>query len=222
MSIRSNVVVALLGVAGFTAAANADAIASFSYDDLAGSYVGGNFSAVAVDNATLQSSGEASRLVPTEGNSVFEPGFVSALNPADFSINISVVIDGVNHATGAGSFTATDADGDTITGNLAGEWNYVGTFITFSGNMSNVFLNDNGASDNTFNGTDASSTNWSMNLPGTAPFDGAIVTLTFGQASFFGASFENAATGVTAQILPAPGAAALLGLGLTAAGRRRR
>jgi uncharacterized protein (TIGR03382 family) len=222
MSIRSNVVVALFAVAGFAAGVNADAIASFSYDDLAGSYAAGNFTAVAVDTGTLQSSGEASRLVPTEGNAVFEPGFVSAANPANFSISISVVIDGPTHATGTGSFIATDADGDTITGNLSGEWNLVGSFIAFSGNLSNVLLSDNGAADNTFNGTDASSTNWTMDLPGTAPFEGAIVTLTFGQSSFFGSAFENAATGVTAQIVPAPGAAALMGLGLVAAGRRRR
>lgn len=224
MRIRS--VVAVAGIAAVASLANADVIASFSYDDLAGSYSGtagvGNFSAVAVDTTALQSSGDASRLVPAEGNAVFEAGFVSGANPADFQINVSVNVDAPGHAVGAGTFTATDADGDTITGSIAGEWNLVGSFLAFSGNLSNVFLNDNGASDNMFNGTDGSSTDWSMNLPGSAPFEGAIVNLVFGATDFFASNFEDRATGVTAQIIPAPGALALLGLGGIVTGRRRR
>jgi benzoate membrane transport protein len=40
--------------------------------------------------------------------------------------------------------------------------------------------------------------------------------------SFFGGDFSNAQTGLTAQIVPAPGALALLGLGGLVAGRRSR
>lgn len=224
MRIRS--VLAVAGLAAAASLANADVVASFSYDDLAGSYSGnagvGTFSAVAVDTMELQSSGDASRLVPTEGSAVFEPGFVSGLNPADFQISISVNVDAPGHAVGSGTFSATDADGDTISGTIAGEWNLVGSFLAFSGNLANVVLADNGASDNMFNGTDGSSTDWSMALPGGPVFEGAIVNLVFGATDFFASNFEDRATGVTAQIIPAPGAMALLGLGGLVAGRRRR
>jgi uncharacterized protein (TIGR03382 family) len=53
-------------------------------------------------------------------------------------------------------------------------------------------------------------------------FEGAIVNLVFGATDFFQTSFAERATGVTAQIIPAPGAMALLGLGGIVAGRRRR
>jgi hypothetical protein len=52
--------------------------------------------------------------------------------------------------------------------------------------------------------------------------DGALTQIVFGAGSFFTTDFVNAATGVTAQIVPAPGALALLGLGGLVAGRRRR
>ncbi len=216
-------VLALAMVAGAAATtAHADALATFSYDDLAGTYVGGvgggSFSAVAVDTLALQSQGGASRLVPSEGDAVFQPGFVSGADLADFSVTLSVgAIDINGNRAGAGSFIATDADGDTITGNATGTWRLLGNFLAFSGSLSNVMLNGT-----TFNGTDASSTNWDMDLPGDAPYDGAIVNLVFGASDFFNTSFADRATGLTAQIIPAPGALALLGLGGLVGGRRRR
>ncbi|MFZ4572968.1 MAG: PEP-CTERM sorting domain-containing protein [Phycisphaerales bacterium] len=223
---RTRSIFAVAGLAVAASLANADVVATFTYDDLAGNFAGsggnGVFTAVAVDTIALQSSGDASRLVPTEGDAVFEPGFVSGANPADFQISVTVAADSATHAFGAGTFIATDADGDTITGNIVGDWNLVGNFLAFSGNISNVLLNDNGASDNAFNGTDASSTDWSMALPGGPVFEGAIVNLVFGANDFFATAFESRATGVTAQIVPAPGVLALVGLGGLAAGRRRR
>ncbi|MFN9993587.1 MAG: PEP-CTERM sorting domain-containing protein [Phycisphaerales bacterium] len=218
---------ALAGALGVASATQAEVSAAFSFDDLAGSYTqssstSGTFSAVAVDTINLQTAGDASRLIPTEGNAVFEAGFVSGANPADFQISISVNIDAPNHAVGSGSFTFTDADGDTITGDISGEWVLVGSFLAFSGNLTNIFLNDNGANDNMFNGTDGSSTDWSMSFPGSQPFEGALVNLVFGATNFFGSNFSDRSTGVTAQIVPAPGALALVGLGGLAAARRRR
>lgn len=224
---KSASLIACAGSLGFAVATRAEVIASFSFDDLAGSYSqssasSGTFSAVAVDNMNLQTSGDASRLIPSEGNAVFEAGFVSGANPADFQITISVNIVGLNQATGTGSFTLTDADGDSMTGDISGDWVLVGSFLAFSGNLSNIFLNDNGAADNTFNGTDGSSTNWSTAFPGAQPFEGALVNLVFGATNFFSSNFSDRSTGVTAQIVPAPGALALLGLGGMAAARRRR
>lgn len=216
-------VLALAFVAGAaTSVANADAIASFTYDDLAGSYTGGvaggSFTAVAVDNLILQSSGDASRLVPSEGDAVFQPGFVSGADSADFVVTLSVgAIDGSGNRPGSGSFTATDADGDTITGLANGNWRLVGNFLAFSGSLTNVVLTGT-----EFNGTDNSSTDWDMDLPGDAPYDGALVNLVFGATDFFNTSFTERATGLTGQIIPAPGTLALVGLGGVLAGRRRR
>jgi hypothetical protein len=122
--------------------ANAEIIATVSYDDLAGSFAstgGGNgqFTAMAVNSANLASSYEASRLVPAQGSASFEAGFVSnPFNPADFTLSISVTNINATTASGGGSFTATDADGDTLVGNINGIWIFGGPgFIFFNGNL---------------------------------------------------------------------------------------
>lgn len=207
-------------VAGFAASANADVIATLTYDDLAGSFTrdgnAGNFQARAVNlPGQLQSSGSTSRIVPTQGNADFNPGFVSGSDPADFVINIATVLTGPGTATGNGTFTATDIDGDTVTGVLTGDWTSAGAGVLFfNGSLSNVLLNGR-----TFNGNTGSG--WDMNLPGTPPYDGAIVQLTFSGSGFFDQNFSNRATGTTLQIVPAPGALALVGLGGLVATRRR-
>ncbi len=212
---------AIAAGAAVSAASAQNELVTFSYDDLAGAYTGtaagGLFTAIAVDNAILQSQGGASRVEPVAGNAIFESGFVSGANSADFTISLTVgavAIDGTR--PGAGSFVATDADGDTITGTVAGNWSLVGSFLVFGGGTSVVLAGTE------FNGTDPVSTDWDMDLPGTNPYDGAIVSLTFGASDFFNTSFADRATGVEGQIVPAPGALALMGLGGLVVGRRRR
>lgn len=231
MSIRSRSVLAVALVAGgvLASAANADVIATFSYDDLAGTFTPvvpglGSFHAEAVDAGSLHSYGTSSRLVAPVGDADFGAGFVSQ-GTADFVIDVSVTVinatPGSEFGLGAGNFMATDADGDTITGDLNGFWTAtLGGFLNFNGAMSNVFLNDNGVGDGLFNGTLSGS--WAMNLPGGPPYEGALVQLVMGASDFFQTGFADRATGVTAQITPAPGALALLGVGGLIAGRRRR
>jgi hypothetical protein len=213
---------------GIAAQANAEVIATISYDDLAGSYVQssnpnvGQFTAVAVNTAQLSSAYEASRLVPGAGSASFEAGFVSnPLNPADFVLSISVNKLSGTLATGGGTFSATDRDGDTITGSINGVWTFGGPgFIFFNGNLSNVFYSDNGAADGTFDGTEAGQ--FGLNFPAPQPFVGSVVQLVFGQNNFFRDSFQDRATGGSMQIIPTPGSLALLGLsGMLVAGRRR-
>jgi hypothetical protein len=220
------VLAALAG--GAVASANAEVIATVSYHDLAGTYVQGtnpnvgSFTAVAVNNASLASAYEASRLVPAAGTASFEAGFVSnPFNPADFQISLSVVKISSTMATGSGTFTATDKDGDTITGTMSGVWTSGGPgFIFFNGNLSNVTFNDNNAADNTFDGTEGG--DFGMNMPAPAPYVGSVVQLVFGGSGFFAQSFADRATGGSMQIIPSPGSVALLGLGgMMVAGRRR-
>lgn len=231
------VAVATLCAAGSSAFA-LDVIAEFQYQNLAAQYVSssattGTFSALAVSNpAGLESEGRVSRTVATEGTASFEPGFVSGNPTAGFSITLSVNKTAPGAGTGGGTFIITDADGDTMTGTVSdGLWNLNNTgfpYIAFQGTLSNVFFNDNGAADGIFNGTDIPlfSDNFAMGgFPAAAPYDGALVVLSFDINTFFSSDFsyaDNVAAQVSGDIVPAPGAMALLGLGGLVATRRRR
>jgi len=220
MTLKNRTVFALAAVAGglFAAsAANAEVLVSMTYDDLRGAYTAssptdGQFTAHAVSqlNPRIRSSGDVSRLVPGFGTAFFDPGVVGIVG---------------NSATGTGSFTSTDADGDTITGLISGTWIGISptpgtTFLTFAGVLSGVSLNDNGPLDGTFDGSGGGS--FGLNLPGNPPYDGAVVVLSFGNTGFFNSNFDNRATSFAGQIVPAPGALALVGLGGLVAIRRRR
>jgi hypothetical protein len=216
-------------VAGGAVSASADVILTLTYDDLAGSFAyvanrTGTFSAVAVNTAQLQSAGQVSRLVPGLGNASFEAGFATnPLSAADFGLTISVApAVNPNQALGNGTFTATDNDGDTITGTISGTWVYGGPgFIFFNGSLTNVMLNDLGAADGTFDGSESGDFDMDFS-PAVSPFEGAIVQLVFGGANFFTSGFADRATNINMQVVPTPGSVALMGLaGLTLVGRRR-
>lgn len=222
----------LIGVVGTAAAlanvASGDVvIATMQYDDLRGDYVGnssgGVFTATAVNQVGgKRSYGDVSRLVTPASTARFQPGFVGAGGFANFVVTINVgAVSGLN-APGVGTLVATDIDGDTITATLDGNWGSPAAgFVFFSGAMTNVFFNDNFAQDGQFNGSLDGSID--MNLPGVPPFEGWLVQLLFGAPGFFNQNFSDRAVGLNAQIIPAPGAIALLGLGgLAAVSRRRR
>lgn len=218
----------------FAAAANATVAVTFTYDDLSGNYVGGlgggTFTAYAANFGSLNSAGEVSRILGSAlevGDASFAPGFVSGLDPSDFTLTMTVSGIGGGMATGVGSFIITDADGDTITGNISGTFMALAGFIAFNGALSNVQFNGSFAGD-TFNGTDGPGSFVMLDGPPSV-YDGAIVSLTTGASSFFGANFSDAATGVTGQItivpLPPAAMAGIGGLALVGAGafiRRRR
>jgi len=236
---RTTVIALAMAAVGGTAssALALDVIAEFQYQNLASSYTAsspttGVFSALAVSTLDLQSEGRVSRNVATEGTASFEPGFVGANPTAGFGVTISVNKTSGTTGTGAGSFTVTDADGDTMTGNiLNGAWNINNTgfpFVAFTGDLANVIFTDNGASDGIFNGTDipAFSDNFNFtSFPATSPFAGAVVVLSFDISTFFTADFgfaDGIASQISGDIVPAPSALALLGLGSLVATRRRR
>jgi uncharacterized protein (TIGR03382 family) len=233
MKIRSNsraLILAASSVMALAGAANADVIMTLTYDDLGGTYAAssatsGMFNARAVSTNRLRTQGNVSRVDPDE-TALFDTGFLNlGSNPSNFEVNISVLkaSAGATTATGGGSFVATDVDGDTITGDLEGNWIQIAPgFIAFNGTISGVRLNDNGeVLDGTFNGNAGTSMN--MDLPGEAPYMGALVSLVFGRTDFFTRTFETPqATGLTAQIIPSPGAIALAGAGGLVLRRRRK
>lgn len=219
-------ILAMTAVAGLSSVASANTVlVSLRYDSLSGSYNSAlqEFRAQAVDTAALRTTGAVSRLVPTTGTATFTAGFVSGADAANFDIRVSAIPTGNPLVrTGSGVFTSTDVDGDFITGVVNGTWYNGGPgFIFFNGTLSNVFLVPSGAAPE--NGTfDGNAGSWDMNIPAPQPYEGAIVQLVFGAPNFFLQDFADRATGVTAQLVPAPGALALLGIGGLLAARRRR
>ena len=208
--------VAALGLAGV---ASADAILSYTYSDLDGSFDAGT--AIFNAKAGLLTSGDVTRLTGAGGTAEFNAGFYG-FDSADYTLTIDVTNNNGSTADGQGSFSVTDANGDTITGLVEGTW-IKGAFGTvfFNGQLSNVLINDN-SGDAKFNGSTAGA--FSTNFQGPiAPFEGALVQLFISSAGeFMTKSFSGVPTLVSAEIIPAPGTIALALAGGAIAFRRRR
>jgi len=206
---------AVLAAAG---AAQGQVILTFGYTDVEGSF--STATSEFTGRAVPSTSGDVTRTAAPGGTADFDDGFAGDI--ADFKLDLSVLLTTPSTADGTGTFEIIDADGDTITGSINGEFETPGSGIVFfNGTLSDVFLNDNGDPDGTFDGTDGGS--FGLDLPGTAPFDGAFVQLFIGgTGGFFDRDFSGVSAQVDGIIVPAPAAAALFGLGGLAALRRRR
>lgn len=221
---RTRAVLACAGVVGLVAAAPAAAqqsILTFGFTDMAGSYSTGtgHFMAQAVDTSPLRTSGDVTRLLnPDSGTAMYNPG--AAVGLATVDLLVSSVVG--NTANGAGTLTILDADGDTLSAAINGQFISNGPAVFFNGVLTNVAFADGGTPDTTWNGPSGGSFLRSFN-PAPPPYTGAIVQLFIGNAgNFFTQSFSGLSTQVSGAIVPAPATLGLLGLGLAAAGRRRR
>lgn len=211
--------IAAAGIAATAAVANAQAILTFGFTDVDGSFTASDGSFVGTSTATT--SGDVTRLSAPGGTAVFDPGF-AGVGASDFSFDIDVmVMGGGTSATGTGTFTIVDVHGESLTGSLNGDFVQLAPgIIAFNGLISGVQFNDV-SGDGTFDGPTTGS--FSTDLPGSAPYDGAIVQLFIdGSGGFFDADFTGVSTQVSGAIVPAPASLALLGLGGLAAARRRR
>lgn len=219
MQLKTRLLVGSGAVLGVIGAAGAAPILSFGFTDLSGSFstASGQFRADASDTGGLNTSGDVTRLAGPTGTANFDTGFLSASAFADVNITMNVSPIDAQNASGMGSFTLTDDDGDTITGTINGTFNTPGVGITFfTGLLSNVTLNGT-----TFNGPDGGS--FDMDLPGTGPYPGAFVALYIRNGStFFNSDFRNVSVQASGEILPSAGSMALLGLGGLVAVRRQR
>jgi len=217
-----------LALAAGAATAQADVVASLSYQTLTGSFTStgattGTFTANAT-TAGQASAGNSTGNVtrePAGGNAAFFPGF-SGVAPAAFSLSLSVTGITGTGASASGLFTATDVLGNTIAGSITGTWifsNQPGIQLAFfDGLLSNV--NYTAVNGNLFTGNSgaANMAGIGSNLPGG-------LQITFLQSvppSIFSVDIPVVSTVVQAQITPTPGALALVGLGGLAAARRRR
>jgi hypothetical protein len=166
------------------------------------------------------------RDVPTTGT------ILIGHDPGDFAISMAItVVDsnpGSESATGFGDFTLTDADSDTITGNVAGEWEMTEGIPTFAGALTDVYWNDESNDDN-FQGD----LGWPLGDPDVVsmlfsapqPWSGTFVELTSSRAAWFGdGDWSGTVTGgsVDALVIPVPAAVLLGSRGLGVAGVKLR
>jgi MYXO-CTERM domain-containing protein len=191
-----------------------EAVLSFTYSDLMGSFdaATGEYSAV----VGTGSSGDVT-FVPGNQTAEFDSGSFASTS-AGFDLNLTISGITANSATGSGTLSIADENGDTITTDVTGSFNLLLGTVFFQGFLDNALVNDNSA-DGSFDGTTAGS--FSTAIPG-QPFSGSIVQISFDAGDFFNSSFADNTTLASGLLVPTPGAVALLGFaGLTAVRRRR-
>lgn len=197
-------------------------VASFTFDSLAGSYVPtgantGQFTARAVDTATLRSVGSFNRInnaTPAQ----FVAGFVSGPDVADVLITMNVTRLNATTATAVGMVVVTDVNGDVYRSPINGVWSKNLTGAGFGGAMTSPVF-DSTAGNGIIEGNTGG---WAPNF-GPGALSGAISLIVLNaNASFFTTAYSGEAIGATAQIIPGPAALAMAGLAAGLAGRRRR
>ena len=207
--------IAALTLAAGTAAAQST-LATFDFDDMDASYDASlmRFTATSV----AQTEGEVEDFT-TSQTAVFGAGFVSGPS-ADFTWYTDLSNITSTTADGVGSFTITDFDGDTITGDIAGTWTSINTggvgFAFLASSITNVQF-DSSSGDGMFEGTSGQFANLSGSLAGAfSAFIGP------GPSQIFQKSFVGVSASAQGVILPTPAATGLLGLGGLVMLRRRR
>lgn len=221
---RTITVAAVVGVALAASAASAQqAILSFGFTELAGSYnaTSQTFLAVGVDQGVgqpLRSTGDVTRLQqPNSGTASYDPGFAAGL--VSVNLNVSAIL--ATTANGAGQIKITDSNGDFLSANVAGGFIRNGSAVFFNGTLTGAaFTSISG--DGLFNGPSGGSFPLSF-APAAGPFEGYVIQLYVGSpGNFFTGSFSGVSTQVSGEIIPGPASLATLGLGIAAFARRRR
>lgn len=214
MFARNVIALSVAGLAGLAASSANAALISSAYDNLSSSWNGSTFVARASTGA-LNTVGNVERDDAASGNAVFNAGFVGNADPADVVVTLSSAATSDPFVrNGSGTIVWTDVNGSTISADISGEWIDAVSAVYFNGQLSNISF-----SGNSFVGNLGSiSTSF-----GNIPLSGAITQLFLSPSgNFFTSNFDGVNAGFTAQIVPTPGALALVGLGGLAAGRRRR
>lgn len=200
-------------VAALAGSALADTtIISFTYGNLNSSFDANTNGYTAV--ATSQTAGDVSRLDGPTGTAEFFAGTLPGV--ADVQIAMTVSNIGATSADGVGTIVLTDANGDTLSANVAGSFSLLFGSVFYTGALTNAIFTNNSA-DGTFDGTSTGS----FAMPG-GVYNGALVELFFNPGNFFASSFSGQTTQVDGILIPAPGSVAMLALGGIVALRRRR
>jgi hypothetical protein len=150
------------------------------------------------------------------------------LGSVDFGMGMTISGVTATSAQGAGMFTLTDSDSDTITGNVNGMWSLGGGIATFTGSLSDVHYTPNGT---TLNGAfnDSLGNSVSMVFSSPEPWAGGITEITVSgvwfssEFSASGGSVDAVVSGGTTHA-PVPGVLTLVlcGMAGTAGLRKRR
>lgn len=206
--------VALAALGLMAATADARSLFTFGYTDTVGNYDGGSSYTI---HSTSDSAGDVTRRMPTAITADFDAGYTNL--GADFTLTMTVAEINSTTYSGTGSFIITDANGDTIVGDISGRWHRLtANESAFTGTIRHAFLNGE-----TFDGTHGGSFSMDTDGYGEEPLNGAITVLKAG--GWFGSGvFSDSVALVQGTIIPAPGAAVLglLGITLMQAVRRRK
>lgn len=222
--VRNTLMVGLVGLAA--SVSSADIIASFGFTDLNGSFNANDmvFTAVAFTGGQASTAGDVTRFAQGGGNTAnFDAGFFGGGSLAN--VHIEINIGGLNQdgtRSGSGWFEITDADGDTVTGEVTGNW-FSGAFgfVFMNGDTTDVTFQDNGIGNGSFDGPSGGSFD-SASLSDVYFGALSILLRTPQGAGFFDSDFSEISTQADGLIVPSPASLALAGLGLGVAGFRRR
>lgn len=197
----------------------APAMAATTVIDIGWNGLTGNFDGAASYTTSQEAftSGTVTRVLPPIGVAFFGPGYANGMS---ISLTISAITPTTAH--GVGTFIITDPDGDTITGNVVGDWTKTGTSADFAGTAGNILYTDNGAVDVAFDGDTAGSASM-VGLAGPLSATTFRITSDIGSSWFNTGAFTDPVENVAIKIIPAPGAVLLgmLGFGLVGYIRRR-
>lgn len=195
---------------------------SFTYSDLTGSYDSMTSLFTASDDGN--SDGDVTRLVSPTGTVYFNGTTMAGGFPGAAAFDISMTISGANAmtASGSGTITLTDVNGDQYSGNLSGTWINVTGSANFVGILTDIMPVDVSL-DGTFDGNTGS---FPLHFGTPPPYAGNVITLAFQRwfTTSGGAaqSFSNATTLASGVIVPEPATLGLLLLGGLIVGRRLR
>jgi FlaG/FlaF family flagellin (archaellin) len=186
---------------------------NFSFQDYRSTY----------DSTELTNQFTVAVLPKTTGNIEAGSG-IAELNLNDDSTTLTLAMTisaiGADTATGSGTFSFTDIDGDLVQGNIDGQWQkmtYGSTYLanTFLASLSDVsFTTD----DKAFNGHDGTS----ASISGGNSWSGSAFELDFFGGWFEDGDFTTDQTSFHGTVVPIPAAVILGMLGLGVAGMRLR
>jgi len=197
----------------------------FSFTDLRTTFSGTTFTTT----ASAATSGKVYRIELPPGQAKFFSAQDAADLFTDFGVTVptwgsgseavlfSMTISEITAATakGLGTFTLTDVEGDTLSGAIGGTWVKQNGHATFHGGLSDVIFTSH--VDSTFDGHTG---RMSMVFGEAQPWGGAVVQVN-GGSGWFTQNFSGRGGSIDA-VLPAPAAALLGVLGLSAAGWKLR
>ena len=140
----------------------------------------------------------------------------------DFSLWMDLDNITATTATAIGEFTITDIDGDTITGDITGNWALIGGYTRFSGDMSDIQWTSDDGFFNGDSGSDDAAV--PLDLVTFPPWDGHIIDLTINHEAWM---LSSGWSGKIKQatifaVVPTPTAVLLGILGLGAVGLKLR